>query len=81
MADSICGIFIFQVIGSQSTTTGFKPFLITAIKLETIVKFGIITSSPFFKSRLFTAISKAAVPLDTVDAYFFFYVLRKFFFK
>ena len=56
---------------SQSIAIGFAPDLITASKFEIIVKFGIITSSPFFKSKHLNEISKAAVPLDTVEANFY----------
>ena len=70
----ICSIFMFQVNGSQSTKTGFKLFFNTAIKFETIVKFGIIISSFFLRFKHLIAISKAAVPLETVEAYFFYQI-------
>ena len=50
-----------------------------AIALDIIVKLGIIISSFLFSPRLFTAISKAAVPLDTAQAYFRLTNLDKFF--
>ena len=37
--------------------------------LEIIVKFGMITSSPFFMPRALIAISNAAVPLETEVAF------------
>ena len=42
----------------------------TANALEIMVKFGIKTSSFFFILRALTAISKAAVPLETATEYF-----------
>ena len=53
----------------QSTNLIFSPSLRTAIALDIIVKFGIITSSPFFNFNDFIAISNAAVPLDTATEY------------
>jgi len=50
----------------------FKLFLITADALEIIVKLGIIISLLLSNSKLLTAISRAAVPLDTKTQYFFF---------
>ena len=39
---------MFQVSGSESTSTGIPPALITADAHEIIVNEGMITSSPFF---------------------------------
>ena len=61
---------MFQVLISESINTGLAKFLIIEFAVEIIVNVGIITSSFFFNSKLLTAISKAAVPLDTAQAYF-----------
>ena len=71
IAFSISLMSIFQVLISQSIATGLAPTLITANKLDIIVKFGIITSSFFFRFKHFNEISRAAVPLETVAANFF----------
>ena len=72
---------IFQVFISQSIKTGFAFCFITEIALEIIVKLGIITSSPFFIPRAFTAISSAAVPFDTATEYFLLTFFENFFSK
>lgn len=61
---------VFQESNSQSTNTGFKSFFITDKAVEIIEKLGIITSDPFFNFKDFTAISRAAVPLETLIANF-----------
>ena len=61
---------MFQSFRLQSIKTGFACCLITANALEIIVKLGIRTSSFFFISSALIAISKAAVPLETVTEYF-----------
>ena len=60
---------IFQFLSSQSINFILRLDLITANAFDIIVKLGIITSSSFFKFRLLTAISRAAVPLDTATEY------------
>ena len=62
--------FIFQVRGSTSQNTGFASDLTIAERQEIIVKDGTITSSPFFKFKLFNAISSATVPFDKAIANF-----------
>ena len=69
IAFSILSIFIFQFFKSQSTNLIFNPNFIAASAFDIIVKLGIITSSFFFKFKDFTAISSAAVPLDTATEY------------
>ena len=64
-------MLIFHVNISVSISTGFKSFLIIALVLDIIENAGVITSPPLSKSKLLTAISKAAVPLETQHAYFF----------
>ena len=51
--------------------TGFAPSFTIEIAGEIIVKFGIITSSPFLMSITFKATSNAADPLETEEQYFF----------
>ena len=72
-------IFMFHVFKSQSIKTGLAFCLITASALEIIVKLGINISSFFLTSKAFTAISKAAVPLETATEYFLFTFLENFF--
>ena len=67
---SISEILIFQVDKSESTNTGFRLFLIIEFAVEIIVNDGIIISSFFFKPKLLTAISNAAVPFDTAHPNF-----------
>ena len=50
--------------------TFLPEVLIIDIALDIIVKLGIIISSFLFSSKLFTAISRAAVPLETAQANF-----------
>ena len=68
---------MFQFSLSQSTSTGLAFCLRTANAFEIIVKFGIITSSPFLISNAFIAISSAAVPFETATEYFSFNEFRK----
>ena len=63
---------MFQVLKSQSIRIGLAFCLITANAFEIIVKFGINISSFFLIPKAFTAISKAAVPLETATEYFLF---------
>ena len=59
----------FQVLLSISTKTGVALNFNTAFKHEIIVKFGIIISSFSFIPIPNKAVSKAAVPLETVKPY------------
>ena len=61
---------MFHASGSESTSTGIPPALITADAHEIIVNEGMITSSPFFIPTAITAASSAAVPLQTAIPYF-----------
>src|SRR5206468_1161141 len=61
---------IFQVCGSQSTSTGVAPARIIAAAQEMIVNVGMITSSPFPKSKAATEASRATEPLQTDTPYF-----------
>ena len=63
-------IFIFQVLGSESTKTGLAPLFIIAKAQEIIVNVGIITSSPGPIFKAATAISNAAVPFEQAIPYF-----------
>src|SRR5215470_18108856 len=56
---------VFQVSGSQSTSTGVAPALMTAAAQEMIVKLGRITSSPGQRLRVAVATSSATDPLHT----------------
>jgi len=62
--------FIFQDFSSISTKTGVAPAARTASTVAMKVKEGTITSSDFFKSRAFKAISKAELPVLTPRQYF-----------
>ena len=55
----------FQESISTSTKTGDAPVIKIARAQLMIVKLGIITSSPGFKSKALKASSSAAVPLET----------------
>ena len=76
---SISSTLIFQVFKSQSINTGLAFCFTTARAFDIIVKFGIITSSPFLRSSALIAISKAEVPFATAIEYFFLIFLEKFF--
>jgi hypothetical protein len=55
----------FQESISTSTQTGVAPVIKIARAQLMIVKLGMITSSPGFKSKALKASSSAAVPLET----------------
>jgi hypothetical protein len=61
---------IFQVVNSESTSTGVALALVIAEIQEIIVCDGKITSSPSPIPKATTAISNAAVPLETAMPYF-----------
>ena len=54
---------MLKVLGSTSTTTGFKPSKRITSIVEAKEKFVVITSSPLFNSRAIKAICSASVPL------------------
>ena len=54
---------------STSAKTGFAPQFTTEVAEATKDRGVTITSSPFFKSRLFKAKSKATDPFETAIAY------------
>ena len=76
---SISLICIFQFFGSASIKIGVAPELMTAETQEIIVKVGMMTSSPSLIPNAFTAISNAAVPLETATPYFLFTLREKLF--
>ena len=79
MLFSISSILMFQSCKLQSIKIGFAFCLITAKALEIIVKLGIKISSFFLIPRALTAISKAAVPLETATEYLLCIKWEKFF--
>ena len=61
---------MFQEARQLSTSTGCRLFLTTVKAAEIILNVGIIISLLGFKFNIFKAISRAAVPLETVAANF-----------
>src|SRR6185312_15973884 len=60
---------MFQVSGSESTTTGTAPARTIAAAHEMIVNDGRITSSPRCRFKAATAASSATEPFDTAIPY------------
>ncbi len=71
-------MLIFQVVISVSISIGFKLLLIIPLVLDIIENAGVMTSLPSFLFKLLTAISKAAVPLETQHANFLLTSLESF---
>src|SRR3990172_1717891 len=67
---SICETSMHHVSGSQSTKTGMQSRSIIGKAQEIMVKDGMMTSSPGFKSMQPIATCKAVVPLLTAIPYF-----------
>ena len=67
------------VVGFTSINTGLAPEWITALTGEANVKFGTITSSPFFMFNVFKANCKAVVPFETGKQCFILEKLENFF--
>ena len=68
---------MFHVSKLTSTRTGVNPSFTTHSAVDIIENVGIITSSPFFNSKDFIAISSAAVPLETAIPNFLLLYLEK----